>query len=313
MADRGTLARVVKAVRELNPGRTANESIRQFTLALVGSSEDEIASMRSFLLGPNPSPRDTAYSGRLIREYIQPLDDAQVREALKSDIVLIAEGAGAGFGYGENIFTFDSITPENTVSAIAGSEWGSENGLSLGRAFPAFRQEVARRIQRDVSKENATFVIATALGTLVPTPLQPLIGAAGAASDTIVLTANQVRMLFMIGAIYGENVGYATQWKEISSIVGAAFGWRALARSLVGMIPFGAGLAPKGAVAYAGTMAVGEGMIFYYMTGRQMTREEVTQAFKKFYSDAGETVRSLVDRFRSGTSGVGGNKGLGSG
>lgn len=158
------------------------------------------------------------------------------------------------------------------------------------------REEIARRMIRDVSRENALFVIATALGDVIPSIFQPIIGVAEAAGDTIFLTANQVRMLFLIGAVYGEKVGYTAQWKEISSIVGAAFGWRTLARNLVSKIPFGGGLVPKGAIAYAGTTVIGEGLIFFYTTGRRMTRAEIAQAFKKAYSQAVETVRPLVRR-----------------
>ena len=44
------------------------------------------------------------------------------------------------------------------------------------------------------------------------------------------------------------------------TIVGGAFGWRALARELAGKIPLGEGLIPKGAIAFAGTYVVGKGL-----------------------------------------------------
>ena len=167
------------------------------------------------------------------------------------------------------------------------------------------RREVARRIVREVSRENALFVIATALGDVIPSVFAPLIGIAEAASDTVVLTANQVRMLFLLGAVHGRRPGYSAQWREILSIVGAALGWRSVARSLVGKIPFGGGLVPKGAVAYAGTTVVGEGLIFYYTTGRRMTRAEIGQAFKRAYCEAVGTVKSLVGRAEAESPGSG--------
>lgn len=169
----------------------------------------------------------------------------------------------------------------------------AEKLLALAPAETS-REKLARRIIRDVSRENALFVIATALGDVIPNVFQPILGVAEAAGDTIFLTANQVRMLFLIGAVYGRKVGYTAQWREISSIVGAAFGWRTLARNLVAKIPFGGGLVPKGAIAYAGTTVVGEGLIFFYTTGRRMTRQEIAQAFKDAYSKAVEAVRALV-------------------
>ena len=47
-----------------------------------------------------------------------------------------------------------------------------------------------------------------------------------------------------------------------------AFGWRALARELVGHIPLGGGLIPKGAIAYAGTYVVGKGLEYLLVEDR---------------------------------------------
>ena len=77
------------------------------------------------------------------------------------------------------------------------------------------------------------------------------------ASDTAFLTMNQIRMAFLIAAASDRPIGYREQRSEIASIVAGAFGWRALARELVGKVPFGGGLIPKAGIAYAGTFAVG--------------------------------------------------------
>jgi len=52
-------------------------------------------------------------------------------------------------------------------------------------------------------------------------------------------------------------VGYRQQKSEIAGVIAGAFGWRAIARQLIGKIPFGGGLIAKAAVAYAGTRVVG--------------------------------------------------------
>jgi uncharacterized protein (DUF697 family) len=101
------------------------------------------------------------------------------------------------------------------------------------------------------------------------------------ASDTAFLTANQVRMAFLIAAACGKRAGFSAQKKEILSIVAGAFGWRALARELAGKIPFGGGIVPKGAIAYAGTFMIGKGLEHYHHAGASYTpaqREEVYQA-----------------------------------
>lgn len=294
----GTLKQIWKAIGQLNPVRTVREAEKPFTLAIVGSSEQEISEVRKSLLGPSPSSQDVVCSAKVISAYLQPFDTGKIRQVRKHTIVIAIKGAEANL---TDYFTFDLNSPgEAIVKAIADDRRYQDFKLALAKCLPAFRLEIARSLIREVSLENAVFVITTALGNVIPSVIQPLIGIAEAAGDTVFLTANQIRMLFTIGSIYNVKVGYTAQWQEISSIIGAAFGWRSLARNLVSKIPFGGGLIPKGAVAYAGTMAVGEGVIFFYRTGRRMTRQEVSEAFRKAYSDAVGTVRSLVDKFRSG-------------
>jgi uncharacterized protein (DUF697 family) len=297
----GTLSHIWKAIRQLNPGSAARESERPFSLAIVGASEDEVSEIRRFLLGPNPTQREITCSLQYVKGYIAPLDKAAQTDVSRADLVLATALAATGT---DSAIIFAPQSPGQSVRDTLDTSRGADLRLALGSCFPPFRNEVARRIVREVSKENAIFVIATALGDVVPSIFEPLLGLTEAASDTAFLTANQVRMLFVVGAAYGEPVGYTAQWREVMSIVGAAFGWRAIARELVSKIPFGGGLVPKGAIAYAGTTAVGEGLIFYYTTGRRMTREEMKQTFQRVYSDGLESVRSLVGKLGAGKAGA---------
>ena len=99
---------------------------------------------------------------------------------------------------------------------------------------------------KKIAKENALFSLATALPDIVPFISLPW--ALGEfASDTAFLTANQIRMAFLLAAANDRDVGYHEQRGEIASIILGAFGWRALARELVGKIPWGGGLVPKAA------------------------------------------------------------------
>ena len=100
-------------------------------------------------------------------------------------------------------------------------------------------------------------------------------------------------MAFLLAATNDREVGYREQKGEIASIVAGAFGWRALARELVGKIPWGAGLVPKAAIAYAGTRVVGLSLERYYRLGRRYTRAERRLA----YEDAIERGRKFVATF----------------
>jgi uncharacterized protein (DUF697 family) len=272
------------------------EAGKHFALAVIGTSGGEVGDMLGFLLGTSPGMSDVSKEVAAVRGYVHPISDTELDEVRSSDLALVISGAPPPADMEGRIFSLDPQNPQQALRNVIGSRLGTDLRLSLARHLPAFRIEVARRVIRDVSMENAAFVVTSALGDVLPSILLPLIGLAEAASDTVVLTANQIRMLFILGAIYGTDVGYRSQWKEISSIIGAAFGWRAIARELVSKIPLGGGLLPKSAIAYAGTTAVGEGLIFYYTTGRHMTRAETAQSFRDAHTSALESVRSLANK-----------------
>ena len=125
----------------------------------------------------------------------------------------------------------------------------------MARRFTPFRKPVIDRVIHSVARENALFAVATALPNVVPSLLELPWAVGEFASDTAFLTINQVRMAFLIGAASDRRLATWSKSCQIATIVGSAFGWRTLARELVGKIPLGGGLIPKGAIAYAGTYA----------------------------------------------------------
>ena len=102
-------------------------------------------------------------------------------------------------------------------------------------------------------------------------------------------------MLFMLAAASDRPVGYREQRSEIASIIAGCFGWRALARELIGKIPFGGGLIPKAGVAWAGTFAVGLSFERLYRLGYGFTREE-----RKVGEDAFEHGRQIAGMLLDG-------------
>ena len=88
-------------------------------------------------------------------------------------------------------------------------------------------------------------------------------------------------MAFLLAAAHGKPVGYMEQKAELAAIAAGAFGWRALARELVGKIPLGGGLIPKGAIAFAATYAIGRGLERLYGTGKAMGRREVASIYQR--------------------------------
>jgi len=79
--------------------------------------------------------------------------------------------------------------------------------------------------------------------------------------------------------------------------VGGGLGWRALSREISGFIPV-AGVAIKGAIAYAGTIVVGEGAGFFYEYGRHMTAAQAGVLYEERKRAALAFARDLVAKLR---------------
>ncbi|MGA9624204.1 MAG: hypothetical protein WBL65_18275 [Bryobacteraceae bacterium] len=260
------------AVGMLNPDEVHRRARQPVRIGLVAFDGAGYAAMEDFL-GP-------------ALDHVYRAGDPGVPD--KVDLVLYQQGIPCPRD--AYVFRFDD--PAATIAEILRDHDHLE--LALARQFAPFREPVVERIIHAVSRENAVFAVATALPDLVPS-LAELPWAFGEfASDTAFLTANQVRMAFLIAAACGKEVGYSERAAEILSIVAGAFGWRALARELAGKIPFGGGIIPKGAIAYAGTFAIGKGLEHYYHAGAPYTRAQR----KEVYRAALERGKAVVEAVR---------------
>src|SRR5581483_6903802 len=242
------LASVRAAASRLSPHEVLEKAEQPLAIALVANSNSGYADMEDFLVLPETPPERR-------REILKTLHrNGDAGNPDRFDLVLYEQGLPCPI----NAFTFYRNDPERTMSDVLHER--NELALPLARRFDVFRKPVVDRIIQAVARENALFALATALPNVVPSLLELPWAVGEFASDTAFLTINQVRMAFLIGAATGGEVGYLEQKVQIATIVGGAFGWRTLARELVGKIPFGGGLIPKGAIAYAGTYVVGKGL-----------------------------------------------------
>jgi hypothetical protein len=267
------------ALSHLNPDEVRKRAEQTVHIGLIAAGSSGYAEMEDFLV-----PRSVAREKReQAMAFIHRAGDVGAPD--KVDLVLYQQGIPGPKG----TYTFYPADPDTTVSDIIDAN--EDLSLPLARQYPAFRKRVIDRVINSVSRENALFAIATALPDVVPN-LMELPWAFGEwASDTAFLTANQIRMAFLIAAACDREVGFSHQKVEVLSIGGGAFGWRALARELVGKIPLGGGLIPKGAIAYAGTYAVGKGLEHLYHVHSPMPRD----AGKNVYRQALERGKSVVE------------------
>jgi uncharacterized protein (DUF697 family) len=153
---------------------------------------------------------------------------------------------------------------------------------------------VSKNIVHRVARENAFFAIVTALPNVVPSLLELPWTVGEFATDTAFISMNQIRMALNLAAAHGRPVGYAEQKGEIAAIAAGAFGWRALARELVGKIPLGGGLIPKAAVAFAGTYVVGIGLEKVNRIGTGLTKQERRDAYAEAFARGRDVARDML-------------------
>jgi uncharacterized protein (DUF697 family) len=267
------------AVSLLNPQEVGNRARRPVRFGLVARSDAAYAEMEDFLAPTEGPLEDRTY----LLDQVHRAGDAVVPDQV--DLILFEQGIAAPQG----TYTFYRNNPAATIGAIL--DGNDDLWLALGRQYPAFRRPVVERTIHTIARENALFAVATALPDVIPSLVELPWAFGEFASDTAFLTGNQIRMAFLIAAACGRDAGFVNQKGAILSIAAGAFGWRALARELVGKIPLGGGLIPKGAIAYAGTFVVGKGLEHYYRGNTGYTRAQR----RLVYREALERGRTVVE------------------
>jgi hypothetical protein len=266
-----------KAIASLNPHEVREMAERRLAVGLNATQASSYQAMADWLLPSGLSTAKRAEASQMIH-----LAGEENRPE-RLDLEIYAEDSIAPAG----AILFYRKDPMRTVREVL--DRYEHLGLPLARIFPPFREEVCNRLISKISLENATISLATALPNVAP--FLGLGWAVGEfASDAVILTMNQLRLAFLLGAANDRPVGYAEQRTEVGSIIAGAFGWRAVARELVSKIPLGGGLLPKAGIAYAGTFVVGRGLERFYRLGYKYTRSERRAA----YEDAFEKGKALA-------------------
>jgi uncharacterized protein (DUF697 family) len=149
---------------------------------------------------------------------------------LAEDVVHVAGGHG---------FPVDEI-------ATALARKLGESGTALAARLPVLRRTVCSQLIASAAKKNALVSAAV----FVP------------GVDMPILTLNQARLVLRIALAHGQTIDNQ-RLPELLGVFGAGIGLRAVAREALDFVPV-AGWALKGAVAYAGTRALGEAAVRYF-------------------------------------------------
>jgi uncharacterized protein (DUF697 family) len=162
--------------------------------------------------------------------------------------------------------------------------------IALGRQFPLFRLTVARQLINEACFSNAAYSFSTGLAEIVPVLDLPL-----NVTDMVVLTKSQAFLAYKLGLL----LGFSTRWQdyvtEFGSVIGSGFVWRQIARQLIGLVP-GWGIVPKVAIAYSGTYVVGNAILGWYLTGRNLSPKQMRALSAQAFIRGKEYARRLGEK-----------------
>jgi uncharacterized protein (DUF697 family) len=129
-----------------------------------------------------------------------------------------------------------------------------EAATPLAARLPVLRRPVCEELIRKFSRQNGF------IGVVFFIP----------GADLPVLTLNQIRLVLRIADAYGFEID-KERLPEVLAVIGSGFGFRALARHGVALVPL-VGWMLKGGIAYAGTRALGEAAVRYFERRAPVTR-----------------------------------------
>ncbi len=283
------LMQIRDALSKLNPTEVSQQARQPISIELFASTPRIHEEMANYFAPAQQmsSERYTEVAGVIRRG----------GEGFGPTVIRIFE---EGVPHDPGSFVYRRNKPDQVVCDIL--EKHSDLKLALARQFLPFRKPVSDDIILNVSKENALFSVATSVPALMPILAVPW--AVGEfASDTAFLTMNQIRMAFMLAAANDRVIGYREQKSEIASLFAGAFGWRAIARELIGVIPMGAGIIPKAGIAFAGTYVMGLSLERFYRIGYGMTPAERKQAYKEALERGKDIAANLLNAYRGQKAG----------
>jgi uncharacterized protein (DUF697 family) len=203
--------------------------------AVRASDDPRGAAVYVYVLGHAPGEQDEQALKRARRARVPivavvggQVVDVTIPYVLATDVVAVE--AGAGF-------------PVEAIARVVAGRLGEE-AAPLAARVPVLRRAVADELVASFARKNG---IRSAL-IFVP------------GADLPILALNQIRMVLRIEQAYGLDPDPRERAPELLATLAAGLGLRAAARELLGAVPV-AGWAVKGAVAYAGTRALGEAAI----------------------------------------------------
>ena len=287
------LKQIRSAIAQLSPDEIQARAARPVSILLQSAAPSSAIAVENCLLGGGLGPARLAEARSML------LREEEAEPGARFHLIFFEAGLEPppNWRVGYDSFEFRPDRPELLVTDLLAAR--ADLSLALARRFTPFRDRVTRDIIQRVSGENAMFAIMSALPNVIPSLAEIPWAFGEFASDTAVLTMNQIRMAFQLAAASDHAVGFSEQRSEIGSLVAGAFGWRSVAREFSGKIPFGGGLLPKAAIAYAGTWVAGSSLERLYRVGYGLSRQERKRAWDEAFTRGREVAAQLLARVKS--------------
>lgn len=298
-------------IKSVSVAEIAKEANRSISIAVVGASEERAETLRALFAGDPaiPSSEQPAIKALPESPFVEGFEGMTEEVGFPQqkgtfDLVIDTGGGREGAPLGVPVYSLPELGGwDGTLERILDDR--PDLALPLARNFPAFRQRVAQRVITETATANAQFALVTGISAAIP--ITAILLPVNSLSDMLILTKNQAMMSLKLAAAYGLPVDYKSRMKELGPLIANAFGWRTVARQLVGLIPI-VGFLSRAMIAYAGTVTAGKAAQVYYETGEKLTVPQMRRIYQEAFAASKETVRHLADAMRGGKGGGGGGR-----
>ncbi len=269
-----TTKRMVDVVREISFDDVRDEAMRPPSLLVLAETTEEAERIARLLTG-NPDLNGVTV-GTL---------ETEVWNRANYDAIVVNDPAMSAKSqqYVQASTSSDTWEPAIAISHLPFDRGEAEvvrqrlagelddRVVSFARFFPAFRGIAMTAIVNSTSTANAQFAFVANIPSLLPV----VGGLLSAGADTIVLTKNQLMMVYKIAAASGRALDdQHAILREMIPVVGQGFLWRTVAREATTLLPLAAGTVPKVAIAFTGTYALGRAAEVYYRFGKKPTKAQ---------------------------------------
>jgi uncharacterized protein (DUF697 family) len=312
-----------RVLKEADLSKIRREAERPFQVLLVAEDAGDAERLGLLLSGPEPTrhpwliPADPAEARRAAGSGVLDLAvvlsptrapspavasaTAVLREAKVPIVMVVSRSPGPGAPVawpGEAARVAVAGLDPSAVPVVAQAVLDAvspDTRLALARHLVPLREPLFAALIEETAKTNAMYALTTGLAEVVPVLDLPL-----NVADIVVLTKNQLIMSYRIALASGKKGTPREVVGEVLGVIGGGFLLRQGARQLVGLIPV-AGIVPKVAVAYAGTLAIGKAVVAWAAYGARLEPGAVKKLYRQALSRGREVAQALVAEVRKRT------------